>query len=136
MYCDASALIKLFLEEEGSAALREFLSTPPRLVSAEIVRVEIHRALRRGNPPLDAAASADRYLAQIQRVRLDTTLLQRASRIGPPNLRTLDAIHLAAALSFSPLPEAFLCYDHRLASAARYQGLTVVAPGFDEVHEP
>ena len=75
MYCDASALIKLFLEEEGSAELRQFLSPQPRLVSAEIVRVEVHRALRRGDPPPGAVINADLYLAKIQRVRLDTTLL-------------------------------------------------------------
>lgn len=128
--------MKLCLEEEGSIALREYLESRPRLVSSEIVRVEVLRAIGRGSAPPAAAAEAEAHLAAIQLVRLDVDQLARAARLGPPELRTLDAIHLAAALSVGQTAGDFLCYDRRLGRAARRHGFRVLAPGQDEVHEP
>jgi predicted nucleic acid-binding protein len=71
----------------------------------------------------------------VQLLRVDPAIVERATRIGPPHLRTLDALHLASALEVSPPPAAFLCYDRRLAEAARFHGFDVVAPGVDEVNE-
>lgn len=44
-----------------------------------------------------------------------------------PYLRTLDALHLEAAMRLDA--EAVLTYDHRLGEAARAAGLDVIAPG-------
>ena len=52
----------------------------------------------------------------------------RPAAIGPPLLRTLDAIHLATALALVPDLDAFVTYDDRLAEAARALGLPVVRP--------
>lgn len=79
---------------------------------------------------------ARRLLGHLYLRRPTEDLLDLAERLGPPSLRTLDAIHLATALDLRPLPECFLCYDARLAAAARAHGLTTAAPGADEVHEP
>src|SRR5579884_2432397 len=62
-------------------------------------------------------------------VRLDEPLLDRAGELEPRTLRSLDAMHLAAALAIGPELGAFLTYDERLAEAARGVGLTVHAPG-------
>ena len=56
-------------------------------------------------------------------------ILHLAGTIGPPRLRSLDAIHLASALSIGDDPEAFVTYDERLAEAAREAGLNVLMPG-------
>ena len=51
-----------------------------------------------------------------------------AATMEPIELRTLDAIHLAAALALSDDLAAVLTYDHRMADAARARGVEVVAP--------
>jgi hypothetical protein len=51
-----------------------------------------------------------------------------ASRLDPPELRTLDALHLASAISLEEDLGAFACYDERLANAAAREGLRVLAP--------
>jgi len=134
VYCDASALVELFVEGERSAPLRAFLAGEVRLVSSTLIRVEVRRALaRRGDRRDEARAAA--YLDALTLLALDEAVLARAATLPPPAMRTLDALHLATALSLSPLPEAFLGYDRRLAEAAARHGLAVVAPGLDEIHE-
>lgn len=61
-------------------------------------------------------------------LRLDELTLRVAEQVGQPYLRSLDAIHLAAALSMGDLPTAFVTYDDRLAAAARACDLTVIPP--------
>jgi predicted nucleic acid-binding protein len=92
--------------------------------------------LRRSDDEAQLLARARAVLDQINLRRLSDEILARAAEVVPRTLRTLDAIHLATALDLSPPPDAFLCYDRRLASAARSHGLAVVAPGTEEVHEP
>ena len=50
-----------------------------------------------------------------------------AAAIRPTELRTLDAIHLAAAMSVPGL-RALVTYDRRLADAAADAGVVVVSP--------
>ncbi len=47
---------------------------------------------------------------------------------GPRSLRSLDAIHLATALSITPEIDALVTYDDRLRDAALESGLQVEAP--------
>ena len=51
----------------------------------------------------------------------------RVGALQEPALRSLDAIHVAAAASVSPI-DAFLSYDERQAAVARLAGLRIVAP--------
>lgn len=51
-----------------------------------------------------------------------------AGALAEPALRTLDAVHVAAAVDLSPL-DAFVSYDERQAAAARLAGLRTVRPG-------
>jgi len=60
---------------------------------------------------------------------LDDVVLEEATALQPAGLRSLDAIHLATALSVRKEIGAFLAYDDRLAQAAKEQGLPVVQPG-------
>jgi uncharacterized protein len=59
---------------------------------------------------------------------LTRDLLERAGELGPPPLRSLDAIHLASALSIGAELTAFVAYDRRLQAAAEAERLPVVAP--------
>ena len=54
--------------------------------------------------------------------------LTEAAAIEQPFLRTLDAIHLAAATSVRAGLSAFVTYDKRLAAAAGEIGLPVLSP--------
>lgn len=68
-------------------------------------------------------------LSSVTLLQFDRALLRLAATIGPPRLRSLDAIQLAAALSIGDYPEAFVTSDDRLANAARALGLKVLTPG-------
>jgi hypothetical protein len=48
--------------------------------------------------------------------------------VDPDLLRSLDALHRAAALELGDELDGLLTYHDRLARAARHHGLTVIAP--------
>jgi predicted nucleic acid-binding protein len=129
-------LTKLFYLEPESRSLVAYLKSYERWVSCSIVRVEVHRTLRRIGAPAANADRARQRLATMELRDLTDELIAAAERTEPSELRALDSIHLATALELAPSLAAFVCYDRRLAAAAAYQGLPVVAPGADEVHEP
>jgi predicted nucleic acid-binding protein len=67
-------------------------------------------------------------LAATAMLDTDIPLLRDAAGLDPIELRTLDAIHLAAALSLGDdLGIVFTC-DKRLAAAARRHKLEVASP--------
>jgi predicted nucleic acid-binding protein len=127
-YIDTSAFVKLIVAEPESAALRSRLRRWPDRVSATLLRTETVRALRRsGNDQL--IGQARRMFTAVNLVRLAEPLLDRAGDLGPVELRSLDAVHLAAALSIGPDLAVVITYDTRLRDAALMQGLTVESPG-------
>ena len=67
-------------------------------------------------------------LAAMNLVAVYDDLLDEAARLGPETLRSLDAIHLASALSICSCLGAVVTYDTRLAEAARAADLTVLSP--------
>lgn len=125
---DTSALVKLLVVEPESTALRSYLagrSTSHRVASA-LARTELRRAARRLGP--DLLPAAEQILSGLALVRLDDALLDAAGTLGPATLRSLDAVHLAAALRMMPV-EAVVTYDARMQEAGRELGLPVAAPG-------
>jgi uncharacterized protein len=128
MYLDTSALVKLVVAEPESTSLERFLNQHPsdgRFTSA-LARTELIRAIaRRG--PLEAVAHARRVLAKLDLVPLNGRVLDAAAAIMPPELRTLDALHLAAART-APDLRSLVTYDERLAAAAVAQGIAVDSP--------
>ncbi len=127
-YIDTSAFVKLIVVEPESAALRTRLRRWPDRASATLLRTEAVRALRRSEND-HLVGQARRMLAAINLVRLDEPLLDRAGDIGAPELRSLDAIHLAAALSIGPDLGMIVTYDNRLRDAALAHGMDVESPG-------
>ena len=61
-------------------------------------------------------------------VELNAEVAELAGTLEPSTLRSLDAVHLASALSVSSDVETFVTYDRRLADAAGAAGLNVQAP--------
>lgn len=67
-------------------------------------------------------------MAGLHLLKVSRHLLDQAAELSPANLRSLDAIHLASALSLGEDLGAMAVYDLALADAARTAGLTVLAP--------
>lgn len=124
-YLDASALVKLVLDEPDSSALLRWYHASERVVTSRIGLVETQRAVgRREHDAEQLRAVFDR----VEVFELDEDVGRRAGGLGPPTLRTLDAIHIATALAIGAT-DAFVTYDDRQAEAARTLGLPVVRPG-------
>jgi hypothetical protein len=128
-YLDSSALLKLVLPERETVELRAALAGWPDWVSSWLSAIECRRAVRRARGNASERARMDHVLASCTLLRVDESSLRLAETIGSSELRSLDAIHLACALSIEDYPGAFVTYDGRLASAARKIGLNVLSPG-------
>lgn len=126
VYLDSSALVKLVVKEKESAALRRYLRADPQRASCALARVEVIRAVR----PHGAAAitRSKRVLRHLDLVQMDEELLDVAASLDTRVLRSLDAIHLAAALTLGRDLTALVTYDVRMAAAARLLNLAVDAP--------
>jgi predicted nucleic acid-binding protein len=128
VYLDASALVKLIVVEPESPALFEFLRARPDRASSVLSLVEVPRALRRISGTATVRQRARRLLGSLYIVDLDRRILAAAATFAPPELRTLDAIHLATALALGEDLSELVTYDRRLASAAARVDLAVRAP--------
>jgi uncharacterized protein len=128
IYADSSALVKLVITEAETPALRRFVSarTTARLASSELATTEVMRAVLRAAP--SAMPQAHALLASIDLVRLTRDRLQQAGLLQPPPLRSLDAIHLVAALALGSALSDFVAYDQRMMQAAAWYRLPVSAP--------
>jgi hypothetical protein len=126
LYVDASALVKLVIREPETRALTAFLGSTDVPVTSRVSAVEVSRALLRRGPFEPRRLRA--VLARVTFRELDEELARLAARLEPVMLRTIDAIHLASAIDLGDDLAAFVCYDDRLADAARFHGLEVAAP--------
>jgi predicted nucleic acid-binding protein len=128
IYLDTSAFVKLIQGERETPALQQFLTERPGTtpVSSALLVVETRRAILRTAP--GQLARTDLLLTRIDQVDITRAVLEAASRLPDPSVRSLDAIHLATALQLDRDLEALVTYDSRLASAAGRQGLPVVTP--------
>ena len=129
VYLDSSALLKLVLPEDERAALESAIAPWPDRLTSELSVVECWRAVGRQPEAAVLSPRMEEVLSSVTLLQFDRALLRLAATVGPPRLRSLDAIQLAAALSIGDYPEAFVTYDDRLADAARALGLNVLTPG-------
>ena len=125
-YLDSSAIVKLVVNEPESIALRRFLGDRNPLVSSALARAEVSRAvLPLGSPTQEAA---QQVLNRIDLLRVTNRILNIAGTLQPDSIRTLDAIHLASALSLENTLANFVCYDRRLSQAAANRGWAIASP--------
>jgi len=127
VYLDSSALVKLVVAEPETTALMTFLTHWPDRVTSSLARVELLRALKRAAASATIRQRATRVLARLALVNIDEPVLALAARLGPPELRTLDAIHLATARSLDGIA-GIVTYDVRLARAAARARIKTWAP--------
>jgi len=125
-YLDASALVKLVVIEPETPALVEALRGRRRMTSTALARVEVVRAVRATAP--EQIGAARRALAELDLLPLDDRLLAAAADLEDGALRSLDAIHVAAALLMGDALDALVTYDLRMKAAAGRLGVAVVSP--------
>ena len=126
-YMDTSALVKLIVDEPETGALREWLAVEAREpVSCDLARTELLRVVRRTAP--DRAVAARRLLEAVTLTQVTTAVFEQAGRLDPASLRSLDAVHLAAALDLGDDLDGLVTYDSVLARAAASAGIEVTAP--------
>jgi uncharacterized protein len=130
LYVDSSALLKRYVEEPDSETAESLLRSDPSLLTARHTIVEVRRNLARLLEARDAAAARSVFmqdLAVLSIVELDEVTCEMAAAIAElTGVRTLDALHLAAAQRVGGAAVPFLTFDLRQAQAARGLGLTVV----------
>lgn len=106
----------------------ELLAEWPERVSSALARVEVSRAVKRAGDDPIALRRTGVVLGRPGLIRIDAEVLSAAANMPPKELRTLDAIHLATALSLGDQPGALVAYDARLAKAAGTNSLTTLTP--------
>jgi len=128
IYFDSSALVKLVFDEAESAALAEWLTFRADVpkVSSDLSTIELLRICRRVDE--GAVEGANLLLGGIDLLPLDRAIVEKAASLGPTELRSLDAIHLASALSVKTSLTALVAYDVQLCAAAADAGIEVVSP--------
>lgn len=130
LYVDSSALLKRYVEEADSDVANALLRADPALLTARHTIVEVRRNLARllsGRGLATARAAFADDLPSVSIIELDEATCDQAASIAETTgLRTLDALHLAAAQRVSEPGVGFLTFDLRQAQAARALGLTVV----------
>jgi predicted nucleic acid-binding protein len=124
-YLDASAIVKLVVQEAESDAFHRWYVESRRLLTSRIGVVETLRAAAR---VVHDRAHLARIITDLEICEFTPEIAAVASSVGGPSLRTLDAIHVATALTMAPELSAFVTYDDRMADAARGLGLPVVRP--------
>ncbi|MFN2486320.1 MAG: type II toxin-antitoxin system VapC family toxin [Acidimicrobiia bacterium] len=126
-YLDTSAAVKLVVVERGSTALHEWVTArEERIFSSDLLRTELVRVTRRAAPEHMVQARA--VLDSVILLTLSAAVCERAALLEPEKLRSLDALHLAAALEVGDELEGVVTYDQHLADGANALGVRVVAP--------
>jgi len=139
LYCDTSALLKLFVEEDGSDRMVMARShfdylTVCRITWAESMAAFAQRSRIRGaNQPMlaQAKSAVEKAWSDFAIVDVTQPLVEKAGIYAEAfALRGYDSVQLAAAHSLQEqlsLPLTFACFDHRLNQAAQLLQLKVLA---------
>ena len=129
LFLDTSALLKRYVEEDGTELVLELMIGDPEWVVSSVARTEAEITLCRLGFDRDDSTDVWRRLGddwtRCYVVPVDPACIERAGEIGCRyEVRTLDAIHLAAADRL-PRPHVVLTFDRRQADAARAMELVV-----------
>lgn len=129
-YVDTSAFLKLAIIEARSTEMRSWAESEEdrsgALWSSDLLRAEALRAARRLSPAA-VGATRDR-LDRMALLSVTTDTFRRAGELDPAVLRSLDALHLAAALGLGDDLDGIVTYDERMTDASRALGLKALAP--------
>jgi predicted nucleic acid-binding protein len=126
VYVDTSAAAKLLVEEPESARLASYLDgleAQEDIMSSGLLETELRRFGTRVDIPQSAVTEV---LARVGLIEPDRSMFLEAALLPGPQLRSLDALHLATAIRLDA--DAVVAYDRRLLDAARSLGVNAVSP--------
>ena len=127
VYLDSSAAIKLVVDESESADLSAFIDRNSlRLIGSLLLVTELRRATYR-IPELTQDAVSE-MLSGFEIYNIPPAAFYQAGWFEQPNLRSLDAIHVASAMALKA--DLLITYDKRMLLAAQDAHLNVSSPGF------
>lgn len=128
-YLDTSALVKLYIYEEGSPEVKELVTNSLLVATSKIAYAEARAALARGHR--EKALEDEIYAQAVEALKDDwrnyfaievtDTLIELAGELAEQHqLRGFDAVHLAAALILKQQVKENItvaCWDKRLWQA-------------------
>lgn len=133
-YLDASAFVKVVLDEDGTEVVRELWESSVPMATTRLSHAEVAcaielsvrgRRLRRDHVPAgieDGSFLWDRASA----IEVEPGLVDMAARVGMRHgLRAADAVHVASALELVPFDPWLVSWDTAQRRAARAEGLPV-----------
>jgi predicted nucleic acid-binding protein len=127
LYIETSAAAKLLVDEPVSgrlaARLDDAVDSDDALISSALLETELRRLAVRVDL---AQTSVTQLLDRFDLVEADRSLYREAGLLTGRHLRSLDALHLAAALRVGA--DVMVTYDRRQADSAAAVGLPVLAP--------
>ena len=137
LYAESSAVLAWLLDETGAPQVRQFLSGADVIFSSDLTLIECDRVLLRAVAlgELNAAEAADRHAyltaaaSQWQILHLAGEIIDRARQpFSPEPVRTLDAIHLASALTARAALAGLrlLSLDDRVRAAGKKLGFELL----------
>lgn len=124
-YLDTSAFLKLVVAEEASTAMRRWFARAGPCWSSYLLRTEALRSATRLGIEHQAVADA---LDAVSLVLPAASTFLAAANLGPPALRSLDALHLATALELADDLQGLVSYDARMVEGADTCAIPVVTP--------
>jgi predicted nucleic acid-binding protein len=130
-YADASAVLKLYLDEPDSHVARAILRDDPNWISVCITTIEVRRNLRRlldDESFTQARAVFELDWSEAQSLAIDDESAERAAGLAErTGTKSLDAIHLEGALRAGAADGVpVVTFDYGLAAAARSLGWRVL----------
>ena len=140
LYVDTSALLKVYVDEEGSALVRERVGQAVGLATSAITYVEAHSALARRRHAGDLSPNDYRKAVwelsegweRYHRLAVGDAVLGEAARLAKAHLlRACDAIHLGSAVLLRSRLQAdvtLASWDDELDAAAAREGLQLLRP--------
>ncbi len=124
-YLDTSAAVKLLVAEaESDALVDELRREQSTLVACLLLETELRRVVAR--EPVLTQQAVTQLLRGVDLYELPPPLFAEAGLLPGAGLRSLDALHLAAAIRLEV--ESVITYDVRMVEAATSLGLDVLAP--------
>jgi predicted nucleic acid-binding protein len=126
LYVDTSALGRILLGEADAAVIAATLARFQETWSSELLAVELGRLAKLHSLEL----VAEELLLDVRLLRVTSAQLRSATVIEPAQVRTLDSIHLNAAVSLHRTTKiaAVLTFDVQLQAGCRYHDIPVEAP--------
>lgn len=145
VYFDASALVKLVVDEDGSDVVAQLWDGCDAALSSRIAYPEVCAALSAAGRNREltrsgvraASASWEEFWAAMRPVELTAAVARHAGALARTrSLRGADAVHLASVVALGSADVVFAVWDRRLHAGARAEGIRVVPATLPEPNLP